>query len=408
MKLKNFFLIVLYPLTRTFYILCGLIPRSSITWIFGSYSNGFSDNAKYLFTCVTDTCPHIRAVWISGNRETVEKVRRGGGKAYYRWSLAGLYYSAIGKVWYINSYVSDINYFTSNGAVVFNLWHGIPLKKIEHDIERGPLRDLFHTESQFVRRVGTPATFRTPDYVLSTSTYVSESRFASAFRVSAARCPVLGYPRIAPFFWADEFLHAWIDRWGSQNQLTSINAGKNYRQRLVYMPTWRDNNDDFLGSNHLDPARLNEVLVRTDSILYLKLHFSTPKPVLEKFRGYPNLYILESDEDIYPLLKYTDLLITDYSSVYFDYLLLNKEVCFYAFDLEEYANDVRGFYADYREQAPGFIATNQEVLLRYLADRDDVSFAEARSKLKKQLHDYVDGNAAERIVSYVCEKESLK
>ena len=408
MTLKNLLRIALYPLTRTFYGICSLIPRSSKTWIFGSYSNGFADNAKYLFTYVTDTRPDIRAIWISGNPTTIEAVRRGGGKSYHRWSLAGVYYSVIGKIWYINSYVSDINYFTSNGASVFNLWHGIPLKKIEYDIERGPLRELFHTKSQIVRKVLTPATFRTPDYVLSTSTYISQSRFAPAFRVSADRCPVLGYPRIAPFFWSEDFFTAWIKRWGTQRQLESIKAGKCYRRRVVYMPTWRDNNVDFLGPDHLDPARLNESLLQSDSILYLKLHFSTPKAVLEKFRGYSNLYILESDEDIYPLLKHVDLLITDYSSVYFDYLLLDKEVCFYAFDLDEYANDVRGFYADYREQARGFIATSQAELLAYLADQDHISFAESRGELTKQLHDYVDGNAAERIISYMLNNEGTK
>jgi CDP-glycerol glycerophosphotransferase (TagB/SpsB family) len=403
--MKNLLLLVLYPFSKLFSLLCSAIRRDPALWVFGSYSNTFTDNAKYVYTHIVDAHPEIRAVWISANPEVIGKLKAAGGEAYSRWSVRGLYLSARAKYWFINSYVSDINYYTSRGAIVFNLWHGVPVKKIEYDIERGPLRALFHTTSTLTREVYTPATFRRPDYVLSTSAHVSETRFSSAFRIPRERCVELGYPRLAPFTWDENYLHQWVKRWGQARQLEPIEAGKKYRERFIYMPTWRDNNPDFLGE-HFDAERINDVLVRLNSILYLKLHFSTPNEIVEQFRGFSNLYVLNSEEDVYPLLKYTDLLITDYSSIYYDYLLLDKEICFYAFDLEEYERDIRGLYEDYRGSVPGFIAADQRALLVYLETRGSRSFEKIRGELRPLLHSHVEGNAAERIAKYVVEQEN--
>ena len=73
-----------------------------------------------------------------------------------------------------------------------------------------------------------------------------------------------------------------------------------------------------------------------------------------------------AEGDIYPLLKYTDILITDYSSIYFDFLLLNRPILFFDYDYDEYSSNMNGFVYDYQETAPGPKVTSQQALVEEL------------------------------------------
>src|SRR5690606_17806714 len=101
--------------------LSGFCSRKPDRWLFGSYANAFNDNAKALYIHVTEHTPHIEAIWISGNRRVVHQIRAAGGKAFLRWSPAGIRAALTSGYWFYNAYVNDINYSLSRGAKLLNL-----------------------------------------------------------------------------------------------------------------------------------------------------------------------------------------------------------------------------------------------------------------------------------------------
>ena len=163
------------------YLVCYIIyPFSFLTvrrrrrWAFGSFRGAFNDNAKYMFIYTCLQYRDIEAVWISTNRATVELVRSYGLPAYSVFSIKGLLYALTSKYWIFNSYTSDIMFCLSGNAVCINLWHGVPLKRIEFNIKRGALSDRY-VRKTLRERYYHPEAFRRPDVVLSSTPFQSYS-----------------------------------------------------------------------------------------------------------------------------------------------------------------------------------------------------------------------------------------
>lgn len=112
---------------------------------------------------------------------------------------------------------------------------------------------------------------------------------------------------------------------------------------------------------------------------------------------------MSNNSDVYPILKHTDALITDYSSVYFDYLLLDKPILYYSPDIEEYQEQCRGFYSPYAELTAGVITQTEEELfkeIRNVIDGID-NYKTQRKTLRDKLFKHQDGNNCERITNWV-------
>jgi CDP-glycerol glycerophosphotransferase (TagB/SpsB family) len=399
-KLKLAVLVALLPLLKLTQWIIGLIPRRADYWVFGSYVNSFTDNSKYLYTYVTDKHPEIRAVWITSSSTVIKQLRAAGGRACFRWSPVGIYYAIRAKCWFVSAYVSDINVYLSRGARLVNLWHGIPLKKIEFDIENGPLRRSFHQPTMLERFVTSTHLFRKPDWVLSTSDYVTEASFASAFKVEPARCLSFGYPRLDAFYWDAPTRSAWLKKWGGASLSNLIEKVSKFEDVVVYMPTWRDSNPNFLNNAGFDFFALNEDLRNKNRLLILKLHVATPKSVLQPLAGMSNIHLMDTCDDMYPLLPLSDALITDYSSIYLDYVLLSRPICFFAFDLETYLAESRGFYHDYRTFSPGVKAITGEQVTEFVVGTRQDLHADERAALAGKLHGQYAGDASQKIVNF--------
>ena len=127
---------------------------------------------------------------------------------------------------------------------------------------------------------------------------------------------------------------------------------------------------------------------------------------LSELKGFNRIIYASSEQfpDTQVLLYYTNILITDYSGIYFDFLLLKRPIIFYDYDFEEY-NRVRGFLFDYYEHTPGPKVKTQEELLkaieRYLENPS--LDKEKRELLKNKFHKYTDGKASERVYNKIKE-----
>ncbi len=336
------------------YLVCYLIypfsflfPRRSNRYAFGSFRGAFNDNAKYLFIWLSENHGDADAAWLSTNGDTVRLVRSFGLKAYNVLSVHGAWYALTSKYWFFNSYTSDIMFCLSGRAVCVNLWHGIGLKRTDFNTVSGPMGDRFirkKPKEVFFH----PESFRRPDYLISSAPFQT-SMFAKAFRIPENRCLEFGYPRNAILGMSDIERRNFVSRYEPEATMALIDRTVDFDEVFIYMPTWRDSQRKVF-TQSMDLNRLNDIMRKKNALLLLKPHANT---IIDGVSEFSNISLVGSNVDVYPLLPYTDVLITDYSSILYDYLILpDKGVILYLYDYEEYVSE-RDFYYPFDENVAG-------------------------------------------------------
>jgi CDP-glycerol glycerophosphotransferase (TagB/SpsB family) len=400
-KLKKFVKLIILPFSTLLYHFSGLFCRKPNVWVFGTQKNFFADNTKHLFIYVTANSPDIKAVWITADFAVIRRIRAAGGKAYFRWSFLGIYYTISSKYWFITTTVAEINYYTSKNSSIVNLWHGLPLKRIYFDTDNIEDYNRYHHPSFLQKIAFEPFTYRLSDYLISTSKQISLDSFSSALKVQIDNCLTFGQARTDILFYRKAEYLQWLSKWGSPSLESLINMANVANRVWIYMPTWREANPRFLEQVGLNFKRINSELKRKNELLILKLHPYTPKDLIDNLRNNSNIAIAESHEDMYPLLSISSCLITDYSSIYIDYLLLDKPIIFFCFDYEEYIEKSRGFYYSYDEVTPGdkvFSAEELEGILCANEIKDE--WGEVRGVIRNKFFTYKDGNSAKRTTEF--------
>ncbi len=357
---------VSYYLFWHFVHLCSfLFPRSKKKYTFGGPNGTFKDNAKYLFIYASEQCKDIDIAWVTSYHSTVNLLTALGLKVYHSRSFKGMWHALTSRYWFYNSYPSDIDYYLSGGATCVELWHGIGLKCIQYGITKGFYAQSYQKPT-LKERIVYATIYRKHDYVLSSTPFMTES-FSQSFRVPKNRCIEFGYPRNA-ILTADEVdRKAFIRRYESKEMLDLIGRMSQYNKVLLYMPTWRDSQRN-LFAQHIDLDRLNAVLASHNELMILK-----PHPMIladREERDYSNLLFLDPLMDVYPLLPYVQVLVTDYSSILYDFLLMEgKEAFLYTYDYEEYV-DERDFFYPFDEYVTGNRVNDFEGFLRCVDQHD--------------------------------------
>ncbi|WP_323191774.1 CDP-glycerol glycerophosphotransferase family protein [Halostella sp. PRR32] len=365
-----------------------LFPRRDDVWAFGSRGGtGFEGNTKYQFLHVAnrdDT--DVRPVWITEDEDLVSELRDEGYGARRASSLRGIWtLLRAGRV-FVTGALTDVPIWPTGGAEVVQLWHGVPLKRISTD-------SAAYADASLPDRLAKRYVYRQFDWVTVTSAGVSE-HFASAFRLPLSRMAVTGYPR-TDVLWRD-VPGATV---GFDGRVLDDIADFDAERVVAYFPTYR-NDPDRTPASALDFAALDAYLADRDAALLLKFHpADQPDVDLDDF---DQIRRLPSDADPYPLLEHVDVLLTDYSSIYFEFLLLDRPVAFYAYDLPAF-EEANGLYFEYDEYAPGPVATDFDGLTAAL-DRcfeDPSADADHRRRVRDEMFDHRDGRSAERVCALV-------
>ena len=349
MKIMKFFV---YLFCYAVYPFSFLFVRNKRKLAFGSSKNAFDGNAKYLFIYCQNERKDLDSVWLSLSRKTVAEVKAKGLKAYYTLSIRGMWYALTSKYWFVNTYTSDIMFAFSGNAICVNLWHGVGLKRIEFNIDSGKLAERYQKKS-FEEVFYHPEVFRKPNWVV-TSTPSQTNMFAPAFRIPEDRCLEVGYPRNEILVWPEEKRLKHIEKYEpfETKELLRKIKKENYRHVFVYMPTWRDSQREIFVQG-FDLDKMDDILRRQKSLLLLKPHANTyvDKSVFERYKNV--ILLVDAGADVYPILPYTDVLITDYSSVLYDYILMeHHDVILYLYDYEDYVRE-RDFYYPFDENVVG-------------------------------------------------------
>lgn len=356
-------LIIGYPL----YTVSFIMPRHKKKWVFGT-NVGFVDNAKYLFIDVSKR-KEVDCYWISPKKETVKDIRRKGFQAYYKYSIKGIWHCLTAYVYIFTYHSKDINFWTSARAKKVNLWHGVGIKSGEG----GKNNKGLNTNSNLLTKFILPHLYEKNTIFLSTSPLMN-AHFQKMFSLSNNTIFEGMYPRCVFLQKSKNEVKLFIDEYESHEIKTLISKLETFNRVYLYMPTWRGNfKDDFIAEAGLDFKALNHILKKKNHLFVLKLHPAV-KYCKETYELFDNVLFLDKQIDIYPILPFTDILITDYSSIYYDYLLMeNKGVILYPFDYEEYIISSNRLAFDFNTYMPGVQIKNFKELKNILKD-DNASF----------------------------------
>ena len=361
----------------------------------GRQNSQFNDNCKYAFLHCARHCPQLECAFATGSRDVVALLRSAGLPVFGLSDPgAAAFLLGAGLVvcddfhWRMDPLLAAM----LHPARVIQLWHGIPLKAIGFPELASPV-NMTPAKAGFLREM-----YSGYDTVLSTSPYFTRTAFAPAFR--AERFEEFGYPRNDVLLrnpTRDDMLGADAALYGRVRQLRK--AGWKI---LVVMPTFRDGGGGPIEEGMLDLGRLQAFGARHKVFTVLKLH---PYVGLRFTGQLPDaLGLAEASSDAYPLLRLADVLLTDYSSVYFDFLLTGRPLVFYPYDFDRYVSRDRELLFDYRQMTPGPAPRDPDSLFvalsAVLVDGED-AFAPARRELAGLSFRHCDGGAARRLGDYL-------
>lgn len=390
------------------YWLSYLFPRNKKIWLFGStLGNRFADSPRYLYLYCTQHKEEldIRPIWMSHKREIAEYLSAQGYEAYYYHSLKGIWYSLCGKVYLYDHYSKDINFAQSGHAVKVDMWHGIPLKKIQADNELDKFRHPKNAWEKWKCLPRNISSEKPSDHILATSEYMKPI-FESAFR-NPKNVFVCGYPR-NDYLISDEIENVFMNQ--EQRELHHVEefVKQNPGGKVVYyMPTYRDSQSQFFEIMRLD--EFGSWLEKNRILFCIKQHpFSKHKGEFASIQS-ENIYLLDPDSDPYVVLKHADSLITDYSSIYFDYLLMDRPIIFFDYDREEYEKSSRSLYWKYEDSTPGIKVETMEGFMQaiytacYEEDKERKQFGDKRKELRDRMFDRPEELSSPRMVSLIKE-----
>lgn len=302
-------------------------------------------------------------------------------------------YLAKAKYWIFNYKIPDFLYPKKNQIFV-QCWHGTPLKRLGCDLEH--FDNVLNTIDGIKKRYKIEASKFT--YFISPSKFASE-KFISAWNLKEIGKENIiveeGYPR-------NDFLFNYKEK-DVQQIRKKLGIENDNRKIILYAPTYRsDQHQTGLGyvyKEEIDFKKMEEKFGKEYLILFRPHYFIANSFDFDKYKGF--VYNVANIDDINELYIISDILITDYSSVFFDYANLKRPMIFFMYDLEHYKNESNGFYIDLNE-LPGQIVETQEDLEKSI---EDVDFNIGSSKKYKEFNEkynYLDdGNASKRVIEKV-------
>ncbi|MGE0744065.1 MAG: CDP-glycerol glycerophosphotransferase family protein [Rhodospirillales bacterium] len=380
------------------YFLSGFAQRREDLWVFGSWGGRrYADNAAAFFRyCAARTGGTVEVAWISRDRRIVAALRADGLSAHWIYSPRGMLCCLRAGVYVFDCFSKDINHWLSRGALKANLWSGVPLKTFERDIRQPGSRyyRLFHGSlaERWALSALMPWHATRPDFLISTSA-ATRDILCRAFDVPRIKVAITGLPR------NDAMMEAPVAP-GDVLPPAAAAARRDGRKVFLYLPTLRDHGRPFLD---IDWAALDAFLAANGAVLMYRFH-----PMDANSVSYTSESIVELPRaiDIPDVLPHVDCLVSDYSSVVVDYLLLDRPMIYYFPDADGFAATGRSLNFDLDRIAAGPIATSAGALMtamRGVLDgvEDQPAARQRRQDVAALFHAHQDGRASERLLDAI-------
>jgi CDP-glycerol glycerophosphotransferase len=372
------------------FILVGKLPADQKLVMFESFhGKQFSCNPRAIYEYLKANDYPYRMVW-SVHEEYQSIFKQHEVEYVKRLSLKWLFLMARSRYWITNARL-PLWIPKPDHTTYIQTWHGTPLKRLASDMAEVhmPGTDTVKYKKNFTREA------KKWDYLISPNKY-STDIFARAFDFNNNMIES-GYPR-------NDILHQPDRHEVANNVKLSLNIPLD-KKIILYAPTWRD--DEFYTKGKykfdikLDLMKMKEQLGE-DFVILLRMHYliSENIDVLE-YDGF--VYDVSNHSDIRELYVISDMLITDYSSVFFDYGNLKRPIIFFVYDIDKYRDTLRGFYFDFEREAPGPLVKTSDEVIQQIKTIHDNGFTPS-DEFNSFYHKFCyleDGNASKRVVERV-------
>ena len=294
------------------------------------------------------------------------------------------------KYWITNYRMLNYQY-PRKGQIYLQCWHGTPLKRLGYDILESD--NAMNSLNEIKEKYRTDA--ERFAYILSPSPFATE-KFATAWNLNETgqRYKIIeeGYPRNDRLAVATE----------EERERLRKQFGVEDKKVILYAPTWRDNQhtsgQGYTYKTEVDFDKLRKELGDEYVILFRAHYLVANSFDFERYKGF--VTDVSSYGDINDLYIASDILVTDYSSVFFDFSILERPVIFYMYDLEHYANEMRGFYLSL-DELPGPIVRDEDALISEIRKTDGWTADDKYIEFKKRFNPYEDGNSSKRVLARV-------
>lgn len=390
-KFKFFMISILRCILGCFFNI--FIKRSRKYITFWSKIDGkqelFMHNIKYIFLYLNnvENKYNFKINWICNDKKMRKYLnQKGYENVRSSYSLKGMYYALKSKIWLHCFHPMNLDSVLNYNVEFVNLWHGVGgLKKIAKRVFRNKIVNVFY--SYFISK----------DKFFITSGNADKDCIINTIKLPEEKIKLLGCPRLDALFKSIEGEDLFME-----DDLNKVKSYKNDDYKIIlYVPTHRKNGTDIY--NWLRDNELAKILKNNKVILLCKLHFIDQNN--NQILNNENMLSLRSNSDLQPILRYCDFIITDYSSVYFDFLLLNRPIIHYIPDLYEYqqTNEYYEFYSKFEDKVAGDIAYNKVELYKSIQNllNGQDEYKEKREHLIKQTFEYIDDKNCERVIDFL-------
>lgn len=379
---------------RALYVVGSYIipPNKNIIFFESSNGRNYTGNPRYVYEEILSQGldDEITCVWSLVHTST--KIP-GNPKKVKRSFFKFLYYSLRSGAWVIDS--RHLYYLRKNKNTKYiQTWHGTPLKKLALDmdyIDMSGNKDIEAYHKEFTDNT------KLWQYLISQNEYSSKI-FRRAFDFKGEMLEI-GYPR-------NDILTNKNNEEDIDEIKTRLNIPKN-KKIILYAPTWRDNEyyqkGEYKFATEMDFDRMYKEL-GDEYALIVKFHYLVKENI--DWSKYNNFVIeCDADWDIQELYLISDMMITDYSSVMFDYSILKRPMIFFTYDLDDYKNNLRDFYFDMVEEVPGPICKTNDEMIDFIKNYTEESYkseyGEKYKKWSEKFNPFDDGNASKKIIELI-------
>ena len=365
-----------------FYHACLLLPIDRRSAVYAAYwYRGYAGNPAAIYRKARELAPSVRGVWVVSDAERGAALPEG---VPYVVENTPAYFKAMATAGYLVNNVNFPHTMTKRrGSVHVQTQHGTPLKKLGMDLRAHPVAADGMDFDRLLEHVGRW------DYLVSPNPHATRA-FSRAYP-GGYEVLETGYPR------NDRLVTATADEAAALRDALGVPA---HNTVVLYAPTHRGRSDGFRAA--LDVPLLARSLGERFTLLIRDHYFNAGRPggsPLDPAHCDAHLLDVSDHPSVEDLCLVSDLLVTDYSSLMFDYSVLDRPIVLFVPDWEDYRR-VRGVYFDVLAEPPGPVAVNQRHLTELLVRRGAETHETARLRklFRERFAPYDDGHAAERVV----------
>lgn len=367
LKIKN---IISFFLNKLFAIF-PIVPNKIV---FESGRDLIDGNAKAIYNYIKkNDINNYRTIWLVTKSTDVSDIDT-NDYAYYK-TLKGLYHLSTAKYLLKNQSIGEI-ITKKKGQIYIQLFHGNGvMKKQGYDVNEAIERPVVSHAKEW-------------DYYIANDENDEKTiRSATGYN---GKIEILGMAAV------DTVINNCKDEQKKQNVLKHLNIN-NSKKNILYAPTFRDYDLD----KNIINIPIKELSKLKDYNIIIRLHPLVRTKVDKSLFNLDNFINGCNYPDVSDILAITDILITDYSSVFYEYMPKNSPIIFYPYDFDKYVALRGGFYVDYKKELPGPICYTEKELLNVIKKIDEIypQYIEKRRKFNKKYNNLSDGKASERLVN---------